>query len=49
VVGNVVEGGIEKLVVGGDGTTVPVISNAPFGALPQPVRQASLAELAYQA
>jgi hypothetical protein len=37
-VGNVIEGEISELQ-GGDGNSAPVISNAPFGALPQPVRQ----------
>src|ERR1051326_5979600 len=37
-VGNVIEGEISELQ-GGDGKSAPVISNAPFGALPQPVRQ----------
>jgi len=37
-VGDVFEGEIEQMI-GGDGKTAPVISNAPFGALPQPVRQ----------
>jgi hypothetical protein len=40
VVGSVFEGEIEQMI-GGDGKTAPVISNAPFGALPQPVRQGS--------
>jgi hypothetical protein len=40
VVGGVFEGEIEQMI-GGDGNTAPVISNAPFGALPQPVRQGS--------
>jgi hypothetical protein len=40
VVGGVFEGEIEQMI-GGDGKTAPVISNAPFGALPQPVRQGS--------
>jgi hypothetical protein len=39
-VGSVFEGEIEELI-GGDGKTAPVISNAPFSALPQPVRQGS--------
>lgn len=38
VVGNEIEGEISELQ-GGDQKTAPVISNAPFGALPQPVRQ----------
>jgi hypothetical protein len=38
VVGDAIEGEISELS-GGDGKTAPVISNAPFGALPQPVRQ----------
>src|SRR5205823_5991420 len=37
-VGNAIDGEISELK-GGDGQTAPVISNAPFGALPQPVRQ----------
>jgi hypothetical protein len=37
-VGNVIEGEISELQ-GGDGKSAPVISNAPFGALQQPVRQ----------
>jgi hypothetical protein len=37
-VGDVIEGEISELQ-GGDGKSAPVISNAPFGALPQPVRQ----------
>ncbi|HLZ30354.1 MAG TPA: DUF1326 domain-containing protein [Chloroflexota bacterium] len=37
-VGTVIEGEISE-VPGGDGKTAPVITNAPFGALPQPVRQ----------
>jgi hypothetical protein len=37
-VGSVIEGEISELQ-GGDGKTAPVISNAPFGALQQPVRQ----------
>lgn len=36
--GQEIEGEISELQ-GGDGKTAPVISNAPFGALPQPVRQ----------
>jgi len=38
VVGDAINGEISELQ-GGDGKTAPVISNAPFGALPQPVRQ----------
>jgi hypothetical protein len=38
VVGRIFEGEIEELK-GGDQKTAPVIANAPFGALPQPVRQ----------
>ena len=37
-VGTVIEGEISELQ-GGDQKAAPVISNAPFGALPQPVRQ----------
>lgn len=40
VVGSVFEGEIQEMK-GGDGKTAPVISNAPFGAIPQPVRQGS--------
>jgi hypothetical protein len=46
VVGRVFEGEIEEMV-GGDGKTAPVISNAPFGALPQPVRQGSSVSARY--
>ena len=45
-VGRVFEGEIEELK-GGDGTTAPVITNAPFGALPQPVRQGSSVSARY--
>jgi hypothetical protein len=38
VVGRVFEGEIEPLA-GMDGKTAPVLSNVPFGVLPQPVRQ----------
>jgi hypothetical protein len=37
-VGDAITGEISELQ-GGDGKTAPIISNAPFGALPQPVRQ----------
>jgi len=37
-VGDAIEGEISELQ-GGDGQTAPVISNAPFGVLAQPVRQ----------
>lgn len=47
VVGNVLEGEIEELK-GGDGKTAPVISNAPFGALPQPVRQGRASSARYR-
>lgn len=39
-VGGVFEGEIEEMI-GSDGKTAPVISNAPFGALVQPLRQGS--------
>ncbi len=38
VVGDLLEGEIAELQ-GGDGKSAPVITNAPFGALAQPVRQ----------
>jgi hypothetical protein len=40
VVGRVFEGEIEQMA-GGDGRTAPLISNAPFSAIPQPMRQGS--------
>ncbi len=46
-VGEVIEGEISELQ-GGDGKTAPVISNAPFGALPQPVRQGHSERVRYQ-
>src|SRR6266852_5330764 len=46
VVGSVIEGEIAELQ-GGDGKTAPVISNAPFGALPQPVRQGRAEHVRY--
>ena len=46
VVGRVFEGEIEEMK-GGDGKTAPVIANAPFGALPQPVRQGSSVSARY--
>jgi len=45
-VGNAIEGEISELQ-GGDGKTAPVISNAPFGALPQPVRQGRAGSVQY--
>ena len=45
-VGTVIEGEIAELQ-GGDGKTAPVISNAPFGALPQPVRQGRAEHVQY--
>jgi len=46
-IGDVFEGEIEELV-GGDGRTAPVISNPPFGALPQPVRQSKSVRARYR-
>ncbi|GAC1593292.1 MAG: hypothetical protein NVS3B28_23090 [Candidatus Velthaea sp.] len=46
VVGSVFQGEIEELK-GGDGVTAPVISNAPFGALQQPVRQGTSVSARY--
>jgi hypothetical protein len=46
VVGHVFEGEIEQLI-GGDGKSAPVITNAPFGALPQPVRQGASVAASY--
>jgi hypothetical protein len=40
VVGRVFEGEIEQMT-GGDGKRAPVIANAPFSVLPQPMRQGS--------
>jgi len=45
-VGTVIEGEISELQ-GGDGKSAPVISNAPFGALPQPVRQGHAEHVRY--
>jgi hypothetical protein len=42
----VIDGEISELL-GGDGKTAPVISNAPFGALPQPVRQGHAERVQY--
>lgn len=46
VVGDVFEGEIAEMT-GGDGASAPVISNAPFGAVTQPVRQGSSASARY--
>lgn len=42
----VLEGDIEEMT-GGDGRTAPVLSNLPFGALTQPVRQGKSGNIRY--
>jgi hypothetical protein len=45
-VGNAIEGDVFELQ-GGDGQTAPVISNVPFGVVPQPVRQGRAGSVQY--